>query len=324
MSVLRQLFVDDRDASIIYFSPIPEANAWMRLGSSNEFMNTTSHAADVGSGLNITFSGESPGALCNVISFLTRPLSGSLIAVFGTISAANPDGRSEPTTQYFLDSSPPISYHAKAIESNQYKVQFYQSPSLGVGTHTLGIILQTMGHFYLDYMVISENFSMPSGDDSISQSALTATSYQHRTTPTPEPSATPSGSTTQRSNSSTGTIVSEILGGILGLVLLLLLSWYIRYLCRKRSGKRWNKFGNPFPHAVPDSRRLPLCQSTSRQLVTPFTLSASLQHRLDPPDANDGAVARITKSTSGSDLAPRLTTSTPCDPPPVYSNPQVE
>lgn len=75
MSSLRQLFVDDRDPSIIYSETSQGTSDWSPwLGSVEEFMNTTMNAVDVGASAEITFFGELPTQCrrCNIVDTLNR------------------------------------------------------------------------------------------------------------------------------------------------------------------------------------------------------------------------------------------------------------
>ncbi|KAF9446810.1 hypothetical protein P691DRAFT_159948 [Macrolepiota fuliginosa MF-IS2] len=119
MALSRQLFIDDRDPSITYDPGSQGASPWAQQGTEGEFMGTTTYITSEGASAEIRFSG-------------------ALITVYGTITSTSlrtqPD---DPMTEYFLDSDTPSSYQARSTNNVQKQVQFYRSPSLSPGPHTL-------------------------------------------------------------------------------------------------------------------------------------------------------------------------------------------
>ena len=93
---------------------------------------------------------------------------GIRVAVYGTIGP--PLGAGAPKSSYVVDGSDPVIFLASQIYSVQYNQQFYQSPILSDGLHTLTVTnLLKSDRFYLDYFVVSN------GTTTSSQSSRTPT-----------------------------------------------------------------------------------------------------------------------------------------------------
>lgn len=202
-----------------------------------------------------------------------KPPVGSLIAVYGTISPASL-GRADPTTRYTLDSTTALSYHAQSTNDTQYKVLFYQSQPLSNETHTLEIVIQSAGHFWLDYMVITSDFSLSPGESSATVSGTnTQTIIQNQTPfPTPDPSTTGSSARSQPTRSSSaGIIAVGVMAGVLALILIFLLIWYLR---RIMSRKHSDKHQTTLPYTSFYPFQPPASQSSGPQSVVPFILSS--------------------------------------------------
>ncbi|KAF9453190.1 hypothetical protein P691DRAFT_771724 [Macrolepiota fuliginosa MF-IS2] len=264
MALSRQLFVDDRDPSITYGSASSGVNVWSQQGTNDEFMNTTTYTTVVGASAEITFSG-------------------ALIAVYGTVTSTGLRTQpGDPTTQYFLDSDTPLSYQAQPTNGVQKQVRFYQSSPLSSGPHTLRIVVQSPGDFWLDYIVINGSVSTGPIDS-------TASSSSSQTSTHPLPTST--SASMPQSGSTTGLIISGALAGLFGLILLLLLAWCIR---QRLYGKRSEKLQITSFHLPTSPPQSPMNQSSGSQIMTPFT---SLPSRGDSVDA--GGVSQVAAAGYG-------------------------
>ncbi|KAJ3575811.1 hypothetical protein NP233_g848 [Leucocoprinus birnbaumii] len=212
MATSRSLYIDDRDPAITYSSimPIATGHVWLPFhGAGEEFMQTTTHANLTGSSAHIVFTGSD-------------------ISVFGSVSPASA-GLSDPLTHYILDSNPPFPFRPVPNNDTQYNVTFYQSPTnLTSGLHTLQIVLQSVGNYWLDYMVIDGSPSALSAvvNESITtplvfQSTSISTMLNQYTLTTMLPTSSALASTLGASTDVSGELIaSAVLGGILGFVLL--------------------------------------------------------------------------------------------------------
>lgn len=207
---------------------------------------------------------------------------------------------------------------------------------MNTGSHTLKIVIQSPGKFWLDYLVVTGNFSLSSGENNAvaTSSGSTQTSTSSRVA-TLEPSATGS-STAPALNASAGIIASGVLAGLLGLVLLILLAWYIR---RKRSDKpsKSDTLQTTLPYVSFNPSPPSADQTSGLVSVTPFSLTTptSFQRKPQPHYHSDsvGTPSGNTSGAGGSEQANRSGFSTPTesnkrpfgvsqsqnDPPPDYS-----
>ncbi|KAG5645123.1 hypothetical protein DXG03_006840 [Asterophora parasitica] len=122
------VIVDDQDPRIQY-----SENHWFLAGSANEYATSTHGSRSSKGKATFTFTGTS-------------------IAVYGTISDTG-TYKTGPASTYSIDGASPATYSAVPTESKQYGVQFYRSPALADGEHTL-VIANTLENafFWLDYL----------------------------------------------------------------------------------------------------------------------------------------------------------------------------
>ncbi|KXN82836.1 hypothetical protein AN958_02110 [Leucoagaricus sp. SymC.cos] len=221
MSLSRALYIDDRDPAIIYSPPNENGRVWRPFtGEPTEYMRTTTHANQTGAIASITFTGSD-------------------ITVFGTVSSVDTESP-DPFTHYILDSFPPAPFRPIPINETQYNITFYQSPkNLGSGIHSLQIVLQSVGNYWLDYMVINGNTTLSAGNN-VTTRATTGAEAIHTVTSelshTLFTSTTTSPTPLSSAPASREVIASSVLGGILGLVSLIGLMVLVhRWRCGKRS-----------------------------------------------------------------------------------------
>ncbi|KAF9073898.1 hypothetical protein BDP27DRAFT_1155369, partial [Rhodocollybia butyracea] len=119
--------VDDKDPRIIY-----SAGGWTEAGALGFECDTTSHGSN-GANATATFS-----------------FNGVAVQVFGTVSA-----NSSPMSTYQVDGLPATMYIFNATGQTTYRVQFYTSPLLSTGNHTLIITALENDNFrlWLDYVL---------------------------------------------------------------------------------------------------------------------------------------------------------------------------
>ncbi|PSR71009.1 hypothetical protein PHLCEN_2v13113 [Hermanssonia centrifuga] len=178
------------------------------------------------------FNGGSLLIWLNDTSFLI-PFSGTQVEVYGTIG---PTGDALPMSTYLLDSTSILTYVAANVSATTYQNQFYLSPVLQDGSHTLVITVTSQGFYWLDYLLytpssnnlasapISSSSSL-SSSSSIS-SALSATSSAGSAASST--SSCPHANGSQSSSIPVGAIAGGVVGGfILGALLIagLLYCW---------------------------------------------------------------------------------------------------
>ncbi|KAF9049675.1 hypothetical protein BDP27DRAFT_1155123, partial [Rhodocollybia butyracea] len=129
--------VDDSDPRIAY-----SADGWFTGGSSGLECNATTHGSN---GTHATAS----------LSF-----TGVGIQVFGTVGAVNEsqpgsNGSGSPASTYQIDKSPATTFVFPANNQANYRTQFYASPLLEPGSHTLVItaIGNNGSQLWLDYIL---------------------------------------------------------------------------------------------------------------------------------------------------------------------------
>lgn len=282
MSITRVLYIDDRDPAITYSSISPAATGriWRIFrGAGEEFMQTTSHA-------------NQTGAMAQII------FTGSDISVFGSVSPAS-TGFSDPLTHYILDSKPPLPFRPVPNNDTQYNVTFYESPkNLTSGPHILQIVLQSVGNYWLDYMMISRLPSTLSAavNETLITSATTKSTSIGTKVYTPTLLSSPESSTTVSGE----LIASAVLGGILGFVLL---SGLVVVIFRWKFGSR--------PH-------------DPENILTPFGALTRGTDDSDRAQASELAISPSSMAPSGHNKRWRvLMPSLQFEPPPVYRSPRV-
>ncbi|KAI0340848.1 hypothetical protein BDW22DRAFT_355691 [Trametopsis cervina] len=129
---LSPITLDDADPRISY-SP-----GWQHINPSNgEFDTTRSSADKAGLTASLTFTGTN-------------------VQVYGSVASIDVFGR--PVSTYAIDGGPTTTYQAPIVEPGLvvYRVQFYQSPTLSPGQHTL-VITNINGtspsNYVLDYII---------------------------------------------------------------------------------------------------------------------------------------------------------------------------
>ncbi|KDR69934.1 hypothetical protein GALMADRAFT_230300 [Galerina marginata CBS 339.88] len=159
MAILK---LDDRDSSIVYLS------RWHHGGVKAEFDKTTTYNGDPGSTAKLTFDGTS-------------------VAVFGTISPKKSDSIA-PISSYSIDGAAPVEFKAAQTPDTQYSQQFFQSPTLPAGQHTL--IITNKLHSdptFLDFFLVDGNTIAP-------------------TPPPPQPTSASSSTTSSGASSSSSSL----------------------------------------------------------------------------------------------------------------------
>ncbi|KAF8064018.1 hypothetical protein FPV67DRAFT_1782385 [Lyophyllum atratum] len=132
-----KVFVDDTDQRVVY------SGGWFIGGSKDEFGYTTHGTTFAGSTATFTFTGSS-------------------VTVFGTIP--NRGAARNPTTStYSIDGSKPVQFTASHLSDGvQYKQEFFHSPQLPQGQHTLTITSTTDNTFFwLDYFEVDIPVGVP-------------------------------------------------------------------------------------------------------------------------------------------------------------------
>ncbi|KAF7424621.1 hypothetical protein PC9H_009929 [Pleurotus ostreatus] len=117
--------VDDGDARIMY------SYGWSRGGSPPDLNHTISYTSTQGAQFTFVFLGTS-------------------VRVFGTLAATT-----FPNTSYSIDSGEPVLFFGEPPAQMQYRRNFFSSPDLKYGTHTLvGTCVDEGGLVYLDYLEV--------------------------------------------------------------------------------------------------------------------------------------------------------------------------
>ncbi|KAF9073905.1 hypothetical protein BDP27DRAFT_1359796 [Rhodocollybia butyracea] len=164
------------------------------------------------------------------------------VQVYGTVGDAVPQsqpGSGSPASTYQVDDLPTSLFVFPGNNQNNYGIQFYASPLLDPGNHTL--LITALGNngseLWLDYIVYfsaldsSTNESVPNSSETPSppasssspKSGSTATNTTHKTSPKVE-------------------IISGVLGSVMGFFLVLVLAYIIR---RRRNTLR-SRYPSPF------------------------------------------------------------------------------
>ncbi|KAH9474992.1 hypothetical protein JR316_0012091 [Psilocybe cubensis] len=167
---------DDRDPSVVY-----SGGDWQKGGTENEYFQTTSYVRNA-TGSTATFK-----------------FTGTSVSVFGTLDSADL-GRGTPISSYRIDNGQPVIYTGPTPDSEQYKQQFFQSPTLPPGPHTLVIVVQSEAGYYLDYFTVT-----PDPVVVVSSSAPLASSSSESSSPVPNTNHNPSTSAFSTSTTSTTT-----------------------------------------------------------------------------------------------------------------------
>ncbi|KAJ7584027.1 hypothetical protein C8J56DRAFT_790114 [Mycena floridula] len=139
--------IDDSDPSIVYSS-----DDWITAGSSHEFQSTTHETRIANATATIEFFG-------------------AFIQVYGTIPPYQPDVPS-PISNYSVDGAIPTTFAPKLTNTStsaMYQQQFFASPTLANGNHTLVITsVSNGGRLYLDF--VSYDLSRASSGSTTSSS----------------------------------------------------------------------------------------------------------------------------------------------------------
>lgn len=122
--------------------------------------------------MRVAFFSQKPWArvtkhLCNFL--------GTQISVFGTISNIYGD----PASSYSIDGGAPTTFIATQPTSIQYKQQFFQSPVLSPGAHSLLITFNSQSNtavFFLDYIDITPVTNAGTSPSSASSSSSSLSS----------------------------------------------------------------------------------------------------------------------------------------------------
>ncbi|KAL4265542.1 hypothetical protein AB1N83_004073 [Pleurotus pulmonarius] len=183
----RKVIIDDRDTQILYSS------GWHVDGSENEYQRTTSNTDIKGASFTFTFVGTS-------------------VAVYGTL-----DSLGHPNTTYILDDSDPFPFVGTPKRIARYQQEFYSSPIVPYGKHTLVGSCATEGaHVILDYFVFTIPLDFP-----------TNITLPTATTTTSDPKPTYS--------------VTIIVGSVLGGMVLMMIVLAVFLWCRWFRGSRASK-----------------------------------------------------------------------------------
>ncbi|KIK54202.1 hypothetical protein GYMLUDRAFT_249801 [Collybiopsis luxurians FD-317 M1] len=205
-----QILVDDSDVARIDYS-----NGWIIEGNKTFECNGTTHG-----------SAHKAGTLTTA----TFSFEGLSVQVFGTVGI-----NGDPTSSYQLDDLPPFLFTFNAStpaarESINYRVQFYTSPQLEPGFHTLVIssLGEGSGQMFLDYILYNPITSAQTRSINLPSSTFSETS----TTVTPHCTSTISA----------GAFAGGVVGGTtLGLILGIILLFFQR---RKKSDSHYTTISN--------------------------------------------------------------------------------
>ncbi|KIK56889.1 hypothetical protein GYMLUDRAFT_776155 [Collybiopsis luxurians FD-317 M1] len=201
-----QALVDDTDVARIRYS-----DGWFTSGTEGLECNGTTHgsAHQAGTQTTATFDFEGVG-----------------VQVFGTIG---PGGI--PTSTYQVDDLPvfTFTFNSNTGTNTNYRVQFYTSPFLEAGNHTLVIssIGEGSSQMFLDYIIYNP---VPSASTSTLPSLTSSTASA---------TAAALSSSSTSTSVSAGALAGGIVGGtFLGLVLGILLAYMILRRRQKGSSPR--------------------------------------------------------------------------------------
>ncbi|KAF4588584.1 hypothetical protein EYR40_010137 [Pleurotus pulmonarius] len=249
--------VDDADARIRY-SP-----GWRRLGSPNEFMDTSTCCSQRGDNFTFHFFGTS-------------------INVYGTLARGQARQINTTNIAYILDGGKPEPpEHVNLTSDIRYQQLMYSSTSLSHKEHTLVGICgsEDPTGTYLDYFVVETHENLSENHKSCSMSASPTSAHVSETV---VPSRATSGSSP--SNPSTATIVGSVTGGFAAIFAIgVLYLWLRRY---KGSVKR---------PAFRSSRLPYLPYFPNSKPTAPRSEEASSHHPLTSiPSAYDGGHKSIT------------------------------
>ena len=139
---------------------------------------------------------------CLHLPALTRPRSGTSVAVYGTVKTDT------PSSAYTLDGTSNSFYVAPKSKTTVYQTLFYQSPILADGEHTLLVTNLGTGTLWIDYLLYTPSVSLVQSSSlppSIRPS-LSPTLTSHTVTPTP---SQPVDTLTQKPSSSSSTQSSD-------------------------------------------------------------------------------------------------------------------
>ncbi|KAF9068456.1 hypothetical protein BDP27DRAFT_1421817 [Rhodocollybia butyracea] len=198
-----QTLVDDNDPRISY------SGGWIDGGDPGFECKGTTHGAE---GANVT---------------ATLNFNGVGVQVFGSIGFAANDG--SPSSTYQVDNLPASTFVFNANGQNNYRVQFYASPLLNAGNHTL--IITSLGNnnsrIWLDYILYyptTNSASNLSATSTPSGSASSATFSPTSDTDT----------TTHRASDRVALIAGAVVGSVAGifvgaLLYYVLLRWHHKH-----------------------------------------------------------------------------------------------
>ncbi|KAF9073897.1 hypothetical protein BDP27DRAFT_1478858, partial [Rhodocollybia butyracea] len=185
------ILVDDSDPRILY-----SEDGWFDGGTSGFECGGTTHGNNVAA-----TSSDSHSTLIYI--------SGIGVQVFGTIGDAPTSGDGSPSSTYQIDDLPASTFNFEANGQNNYRIQFYSSPLLNSGNHTLVITAlgKNNSHIWLDYILY-----YPSTD---ALASISSTSM-----PTASTSSMPLTCILPETSKNMGAITaSGVLGSALGIVL---------------------------------------------------------------------------------------------------------
>ncbi|KAE9406486.1 hypothetical protein BT96DRAFT_915428 [Gymnopus androsaceus JB14] len=249
------ILVDDADPRIVYSA------GWLKEGLPGLECEGTTHGSNFIPGATATFTFEGVG-----------------VQVFGSVGS--PDG--SPKSTYQVDGAVPSTFTFNANGLNNYHLNFYSSPALDPGNHTL--IMTSIGNntteIFLDYIVYNPMPSSSSTSSLIStSSAVSSGDPATVTTPMPLASAVsssdpatvttpiPIASAGHVASSSAGAIAGGVVGAVAGLALgLVLMYTLMRRRIRELKGRLEANHNviEPYPTSVLDSSQF----VTSRNLDT--------------------------------------------------------
>jgi len=196
--------VDDSDSRMVY-SP---ADLWYNGGVPQEVDGTTHWTISTGVTASLTFTG-------------------TYIEVYGTIDipGVNSHNNMGPVSTYSIDGAPATTFTGTLMAVKQYKVLFFQSPTLQEEIHTL-VITVSAGFYVLDYLQYLPFSNTTATSTPVSTSMLFTSQGQASgatTFPTPV------------SHSSVNVPTGALVGGIIGAVVLLLLVSLVAWHFRRKS-----------------------------------------------------------------------------------------
>jgi len=176
---MASIIIDDQDASVTY------SGSWLRYGGKFEHDSTTSLAISPGLQASLRFTGKPLhfSAWEKISAIITQHMSGTSVAVFGTLSATT--GVNAPITSYQIDGKAMGTFAPGIPSTDTYRQQFFRADDLSPGPHTLVVSsVSDRSYIYLDYF---EVVPVPTSNPAPA--------------PIPTPSVTPSSTSNQVASS---------------------------------------------------------------------------------------------------------------------------